>query len=433
MKKIAFILLIIIIAIVTFNTDETNKQPKNIIMVVGDGMGPAYTTAYRYFKDNPDTAEIESTIFDRLLMGRASTYPAPVSGLVTDSAASGTALATGHKTYNKAIGVDVDGKPLQSVLEYAKSIGKSTGLVVTSQINHATPASYVAHASSRKMYDEIANQYLDEKVSGQHKVDIMMGGGLKYFKRDDRDLVQEFQNSGYQFINKYKQLDQIDNDKVLGLFAPVGLPWALDDEQYRLKNMTIAAIDRLDNNDDGFFMLIEGSQIDWGGHSNDIAASMAELDDLAVTINWLENYVKTHPDTLVVITADHSTGGFTLGANGDYAWHPEFIRQLKSSPENIAKTQISNQFDPEIINHELGFTLTKAEINSLNIAYNLGEKPLYKALKFVIDTRTNTGWTTGGHTAVDVPVFAFGANKHDFTGQLDNTDIAKNIFKLLGK
>lgn len=433
MKKIAFALLITVITIVVFNTSETEKHPKNIIMIVGDGMGPAYTTAYRYFKDNPDTPEIEPTIFDRLLVGRASTYPASVSGLVTDSAASGTALATGHKTYNKAIGVDVGGKPLQSVMEYAKSIGKSTGLVVTSQINHATPASYVAHAINRKMYNTIANQYFDEKIDGQHKVDIMMGGGLKYFQRDDRDLTKEFQNDGYQFINNYEQLEQIDNDKVLGLFAPVGLPWALDDEQHRLKNMTVAAIDRLDNNDNGFFMLVEGSQVDWGGHANDIAASMAELDDLAMTIEWLESYVKTHPDTLVIITADHSTGGFTLGANGDYEWHPKFIRQLKSSPESIAKTQINSQFDPEVINNELGFTLTTDEISLLNNAYELGNKSLYKALKLVIDNRTNTGWTTGGHTAVDVPVFAFGVHKDAFVGQLDNTDIGNKIFELLGK
>ena len=438
MKKITFTLLITIIASFTINASETKKLPKNVIMIVGDGMGPAYTTAYRYFKDDPNTPNIESTIFDDILLGRASTYPAPVSGLVTDSAASGTALATGHKTYNKAIGVDVDGKPLQSVLEYAKSIGKSTGLVVTSQINHATPASYTAHAASRKMYDEIANQYFDSKINNQHKVDVMMGGGVKYFKREDRNLIEEFKASGYQVIDDYKQLSQINNDKVLGLFADVGLPWALDEQPHRLKNMAMAAIDRLDNNNNGFFMLIEGSQIDWGGHANDIASAMAELDDLAVTIKWLRNYVDKNPDTLVIITADHSTGGFTIGANGDYAWHPEFIRHLKSSPEEIAKKQIKNSFDPQVISNELGFTLTDSEIATLNTAFTsskelLDKKPLYNAIKKVIDIRTNTGWTTGEHTAVDVPVFAFGSNKHEFVGQIDNTDIAKKIFKLLGK
>jgi len=436
MKKTIYSILVLAIVATTYysiqRSSET-KTPKNIIMVVGDGMGPAYTAAFRYFKDNPQTKHIEKTIFDDILVGRASTYPAPISGVVTDSAASGTALASGHKSYNGAIGVDVVHKPLESVLEYAKSIGKSTGLVVTSQINHATPASYAAHVKSRKMYDAIADQYFDNKINNQHTVDVMLGGGVKYFKRDDRDLTQEFQAAGYQYLDNYSQLKEINNDQVLGLFAESGLPWALDDDENRLKNMTVAAIDRLDNNDNGFFMLIEGSQVDWGGHANDIAAAMKELDDLAITVEWLTTYVKNNPDTLVVITADHSTGGFTIGANGDYAWHPEFIRQLTASPESIAKTQIANGFSVDTINQQLGFKLNTKEVAALTLAHSEGAKNLNKAIKTVIDARTNTGWTTGGHTAVDVPVFAFGAQSHMFKGQIDNTDIAKNIFKLLGK
>jgi len=410
------------------------KSPKNIIMVVGDGMGPAYTAAYRYFKDNPNTPAIEATVFDDILVGRSSTYPARVSGFITDSAASGTALATGFKSYNGAIGVDVNEKPQQSVLEFAKSIGKSTGLVVTSQINHATPASYAAHAQKRKMYNIIADQYFDNKINGEHTVDVMLGGGTKYFKRDDRDLVKAFQKDGYQYIDSYSQLATLKSDKVLGLFADKGLPWALDDsEPHRLKAMTMAAIDRLDNNKEGFFMLVEGSQVDWGGHANDIAAAMTELDDLAVTIEWLKTYVKNNPDTLVVITADHSTGGFTIGANGDYVWKPEFIKNLKSSPEAIAKVQITQDIDVKAINKQLGFDLTSDEITTLTAAHKEGGRPLTKAIKKVIDIRTNTGWTTSGHTGVDVPVFAFGSHKDAFRGQIDNTDIAKNIFKLLGK
>ena len=116
---------------------KSENSPKNIIMIVGDGMGPAYTTAYRYFNDNPETKIIEETVFDRLLVGMASTYPARVSGYVTDSAAAATALATGVKSYNGAIGLDVDKNPVETVLERAKKQGKKTGVVVTSQVNHA--------------------------------------------------------------------------------------------------------------------------------------------------------------------------------------------------------------------------------------------------------------------------------------------------------
>jgi len=408
--------------------------PKNIIMVIGDGMGPAYTTAYRLYKDNPSTTAIESTVFDDILVGRSSTAPARVSGYVTDSAASATALASGHKSYNGAIGVDTNKMPVQSVLEYAKSIGKATGLVVTSQINHATPASYAAHVEQRSQYDDIADQYFDRKINDRHVVDVMLGGGWKYFIRPERDLTKEFQKDGYQYINDYAQLNSINSDQVLGLFADKGLPWALDDKQpHRLKQMTMAAVDRLDNNEQGFFMLVEGSQIDWAGHSNDIAAAMAEMDDLAHALQWLKSYVVSHPDTLVIVTADHSTGGFTIAANGEYKWTPDVLSNLKSSPQAIAKQQKKDGFDHKKISELLGLNLTKRESDTLEQAHAAGKKSLQNALKKLLDTRSNTGWTTGGHTGVDVPVFAFGSGSEKFSGQQDNTDIAKRIFTLLGK
>lgn len=419
---------------VTATAIRAQTTPQNIIMIVGDGMGPAYTSAYRYFSDNPATPQIEQTVFDRLLVGRTTTYPAPVSGYITDSAAAATALATGHKTYNGAIGVDANKKPVQSVLEYAKSIGKSTGLVVTSQINHATPASYASHVESRKMYNEIADQYFDRRINGKFIVDVMLGGGWHYFIRANRDLTKEFSSANYQYIDNYHQLSQINNDRVLGLFADKGLPWALDDKQpQRLKIMTMAAIDRLDNNDQGFFLLIEASQIDWAGHSNDIAAAMAEMADLSSTVTWLESYVAQHPNTLVVMTADHSTGGFTIGANDKYEWAPQFIKNLTASPRAIAKAQANTDFDSDKISQQLGFVLTTDEITALRQAHGDNNQALYVALKHLIDIRTNTGWTTGGHTGVDVPVFAFGAAKDQFKGQIDLTDIAHTMFKLLGK
>lgn len=441
MKKLIPTLLFTATASFFVQAHGEHKSPKNIIMVVGDGMGPAYTSAYRYFKDNPSTPEIEKTVFDDILVGRSSTYPAKVSGVVTDSAASATALATGHKSYNGAIGVDVNKKPQQTVLEYAKSIGKSTGLVVTSQINHATPASYAAHAEQRKMYNEIADQFFDNRVGNKHTVDVMLGGGVSYFAREDRDLTKEFKQAGYQYIDQYSQLSSVTSDKLLGLFADVGLPWALDDKQEsRLKTMTEVALDRLDNNDKGFFLLVEGSQIDWAGHSNDVASAMAELDDLAVTIQYLKDYVEKNPDTLVIITADHSTGGFTIGANGEYAWRPEVLQGLTASPEAMAKAQTGKTLDITKLNNSLGFILADNEVATLTSVFNQDykktsnkSKALYKALKKVIDLRSNTGWTTGGHTGVDVPVFAFGKNKYAFKGQTDNTDIAKKIFAMLGK
>lgn len=423
------------------------QKPKNIIMVVGDGMGPAYTSAYRYFHDNRATPEMEDTVFDRLLVGMASTYPARISGYVTDSAAGATALSTGVKSYtgettlsngskryNGAVAVDTDKKPLLTVLEWAKQQGLKTGIAVTSQINHATPASYAAHNEKRYNYEQIADSYFDHKTAGKFTLDVMLGGGWKYFIRPDRNLVEEFKQAGYQYIDKMDALANLEIGRpVLGLFADKGLPWALDSNKHqRLPALAQTAVKHLEN-DKGYFLLVEASQVDWAGHDNDVASAMAEMHDLALTVNWLENYANTHPDTLVVLTADHSTGGFTLGAKHDYRWDPQWLENLKVSPQNIAEQLMVSDNKIPLANELLGFELNQEE-QTLIAAIDTNDKAVaYQTVKTLLDIRTNSGWTTQGHTGVDVPVFAIGPGSELFHGMLDNTQIAKNIFALLGK
>lgn len=180
--------------------------PKNIIMVVADGMGPAFTTAYRNYADDPATPEVESVVLDDILIGNSSTYPAKVSGYVTDSAAAATALASGIKSYNGAIGVDDKKLPVESVLQLAKQQGMRTGVAVTSQINHATPAAYIAHNESRKNYNAIADSYFDDRIDGKFVADVMLGGGTSYFERKDRDLVAQFIDADYQYVDSYNKL-----------------------------------------------------------------------------------------------------------------------------------------------------------------------------------------------------------------------------------
>jgi alkaline phosphatase len=408
------------------------KTPKNIIMVVGDGMGPSYTTAYRIFADDPSTPEVEQTVFDRLLVGMASTHPDMDTGYVTDSAAGATALSSGVKTYNGAIGVDVNKKSVQTVLELAKILGRKTGVAVTSQINHATPASFGAHNESRHNYNEIADSYFDEKTDGQFILDVMLGGGWKYFIRDDRNLVEEFKAAGYQYVDKLIQLDTVKTGTpLLGLFADSGMPWALDStNRLRLPILAKAAIRQLEN-DRGYFLLIEASQIDWAGHGNDIGSAMAEMHDLAVTLEWLEQYLIKNPDTLMVATADHSTGGLSIGANGDYSWTPNLLKNLKASPTQLGKQLITSKNRGALATDLLGFELTKEEIASLSAIESDEYRTYQSAISKILDNRTNTGWTTSGHTGVDVQIFAKGIGSERFRGHLDNTQIAQTIFELL--
>ncbi|WP_371372848.1 alkaline phosphatase [Thalassotalea aquiviva] len=412
------------------------QTPKNIIMVVADGMGPAYTTAYRYFKDDPNTEIVEQTVFDRHYVGSSSTFPHHDSGYVTDSAASATALAAGIKSYNGAIGVDANKQPVDSVLKMAKQQGMKTGVVVTSQINHATPASYLAHNESRRNYNDIADSYIDDGIMA----DVYLGGGWQYFIRNDRNLIEEFEQSGFRYINSYEQLNfTTQSNKLIGLFADKGLPPALDDSNpHRLREMTKVALKHLEG-PQGFFILIEASQVDWAGHSNDIASAMAEMDDLAKTMELLEHYSASNPDTLVVLTADHSTGGLTIAANGKYHWQPQDLTHFTMSNYNIAK--VLSELDITLTNVDamLPFKLSQSQLQTLQDIKKASKnktktditEALYGALNQIVDTHTNTGWTTSGHTAIDVPVFALGVGKERFYGHQDNTDIAKKIFSLL--
>lgn len=417
------------------------EAPKNIIYMIGDGMGPAYTTGYRYFKDDKSTKYVERTIFDELFVGLASTSPDDDT-VVTDSAAGATALSTATKSYNGAIAVDTAKKPLTTMLQIAKSKGLTTALVATSQINHATPASFAAHNESRRNYDEIANDYVDVKVDGKLAVDLMLGGGTKYFIRDDRNLVSEFKQAGYQYVDDFDKLESIKSLPALGLFSDVAFAYAIDQNPTRLADMAKKTLSLLDNNKrDGFFVMLEGSQIDWCGHANDIACAMAEMDDFANAIKHAKQYVDQNPDTLLVVTADHSTGGLTLGANGHYSWHTDVIKGVNASITKIAKALMKSDHLLTTWSDKTGIKLDKSQSEQLAMltASAKSEKDdehkekeaLVKHVRQLISDASNTGWTTGGHTAIDVPILAYGKGADAFKGHLDNTEIANQLINYI--
>ena len=296
------------------------QKIKNIIFLIGDGMGTAYTSAYRYMKDDPSTKIMEKTVFDPYLVGAQMTYPDDDTQNVTDSASAATAMSAGVKTYNAAIAVDNDHTEVKTVLEQAKENGKSTGLVATSEITHATPAAFGAHDISRKNMDAIADDYYDELINGEHKVDVLLGGGKSNFVRDDRDLTREFEQAGFSYVTDRSALLKDTNKQILGLFADGGMDKLIDrtSETPSLAEMTTTAIDRLSSNENGFFLMVEGSQIDWAGHDNDIVGAMSEMEDFAAAFEAAIDFAKEDGETLVVATADHSTGGLTLGKDGEY-------------------------------------------------------------------------------------------------------------------
>ncbi|KIY22662.1 alkaline phosphatase [Mesobacillus subterraneus] len=430
----------------TFNAqakddEEKNRaEIKNVIFLVGDGMGVTYTSAYRYLKDNPKTPEAERTELDKYLVGNQMTYPEDPNQNVTDSASAATAMSAGIKTYNNAIAVDNDGTEVKTVLEAAKENGKATGLVATSEITHATPASFGAHDESRKNMNAIADDYYDELVNGDHKIDVMLGGGLSNFVRNDRNLVEEFQKDGFSYVDNKEDMLKDTNDQVLGLFAKGGMDKMIDrkEETPSLEEMTNSAIKRLNKDKDGFFLMVEGSQIDWAGHDNDIVAAMSEMEDFEKAYKAAIEFAKKDKHTLVVATADHSTGGYSIGANGIYNWFGAPIKAAERTPDFMA-AEIAKGADVEAtLKKYIDFPsvglpeLTTEEIESVKAAATTNKAVgIDNAIEKIFDKRSNTGWTTGGHTGEDVPVYAFGPGKELFYGQIDNTDNAKNIFDIL--
>jgi alkaline phosphatase len=348
-------------------TDPPPAVAQNIILLIGDGMGPAHRTAARYLAVGP----AGTLAMDQLsISGYARTHSA--NDLITDSAAAATALASGVKTYNGAIGVAADGTPVQTILERAQLLGKSTGLVTTTQVAHATPAAFAAHVASRNMMTEIAGQMLD------HEVDVILGGGEDEWlpdyetgcysqtgeRTDGVNLIDAAVAAGYTYVCTAVDFDAVDpaaTSRLLGLFADEGMqrPYAPT-----LADMTAKVIDILSRDADGFFLVVEGGQIDWASHGNDASNALGDTVAFDAAVAAARQYADSDPRTLVIVTADHETGGLTVeGPNG-----------------------------------ASDFTTPQGQ-------------------SFGID------WTSGGHTSVEVPVLAAGPHAGGLTGTYENTHI----------
>ncbi len=422
---------------------QHEQSPKNIILLIGDGMGPAHIKAYRHFMDNPNTPEIEALFLDNYLIGTVATDPDQDSHfsatkpaslfVITDSASSANAYSTGNKTTNGFLGLSPKKESQLTALELAKQKGKKTGLVATSQITHATPAAFIAHVDSRKKYSEIADSFVDNQWQGQPVIDVFLGGGVRDFKRTDRDLTAELKQFGFEVITSKSELENTGS-KVAGLFADVAFPSVLEREKHHpsLVEMTNAAINKLNNNN-GFFLMVEGSQIDWASHDNDLVGMLNEMKEFEAAVKAAIDFAQKDGNTLVLITADHETGGLSVGAQysekATYYYNLRAVSSLKRSlnfyANEIAKSKNIEQFldDAQIV-------LTDKQF----IDWQALEKEPNKIRDWLIkliNKQTNTGWTTTGHTGVDVNLYGFGPGSSKLIGHHDNTEIGKYLLNVL--
>ncbi len=330
---------------------------KNIIFLIGDGMGLTQISAGMYLNGNKTALEKFPVI------GIHKSHSE--NNLVTDSAAGATAFASGVKTVNGAIGMDHLGQNYETILEEAERKGLATGLLTTSTIVHATPAAFISHVRSRRLYEEIAADFMNTEV------DLMIGGGKAYFTRreDGQDLYEQLRDRNYYVADYFDtEIEDIDiqGGENLAYFTSDKDPLSKDQGRDYLLPATELALDFLeDRSGKGFFIMIEGAQIDWGGHANNIDYVVDEFHEFDKVVDMCIEFAKKNGETLVVVTADHETGGLAI------------------NPES---------------------TMRKLE----------------------------TAFTTGGHTATMIPVFAYGPGADRFAGIYDNTKIYTKMRQAFG-
>ena len=322
MKKTIICAVLLLFELHPLNAQE--HRPLNIIMMIGDGMGVAQVTAGRTKKGR---LELEKFRHVGLLLTNA--YG---PDYIEDSAAGATALSTGVATRNGMIGMGPDSLALETVLERAQKLGKKTGIVVSCSITHATPASYVAHVPSRSMHLEIALQIANAES------DLYLGSGWGWFlpkelggrRTDGRDLLAAMRKRGYTVVlsdSAFRASKPSKNSKIIGLFAEDHVGTA----QIRkpgLAELTSHALATL-SGESGFFLLVEGSQIDWAGHDNKSDQIMEEMADFDDAIGMVLNFAKKNPETLVIVTADHETGGYAIidGSSGEKTVRGGFVTE----------------------------------------------------------------------------------------------------------
>jgi alkaline phosphatase len=423
---------------------------RNVIMLIGDGMGNQQRRIAGIVEGNGDANH-------RLVMEKL-----PVAGiafnhsldhLVTDSAAAATALACGRKTLSGRLAMDEHGNRLRTILQVCRDMGKSTGLITTVTIAHATPAAFASHASTRNEYESIALQYLENRV------DVLMGGGIEDFlpaptagknnnpqetgkRKDGLHLINEFRNNGYRFVSNRNELLKVNpagTDKLLGLFSRGAMAYEVDRNQERephIAEMTKTALDILSKNPEGFFLMVEGGKIDWANHAHDVAGSVYDTIAFDKAVELSIEFAKKNPDTLVIVVDDHETGGMAITANT----RVRVIQNLKASSDRMSRLVKKDGSNvDEVFRKYAGITdLTDRErklvIDEANGRLKVEDEWGYGSsiIATIVSRRTGVLFSTGGHTGTPVVLGAYGAGSHRFGGFYDQTEIPLRIAELLG-
>lgn len=478
-----------------------NKNKKNIIMMVTDGTGPSSINMARSYNQYINNLNFDDILtLDKYLIGQSRTMSS--SSLITDSAAGATAFSCGLKSYNGAIGVDPMQRPCGTILEALKLKGYKTGMVVTTSLTDATPAAFSSHADFRSMQDLIANQQLGLNATLGEMVDLMIGGGRCFFlpqsdaagcRSDELNLVDFAKKQGWEVSVDRAGFDKLglglNKDvklPVLSLLAYYNIPYEIDRDEKVFPSLyeeTVTALNILsretEDSDEGFFLMVEGSRIDHAGHHNDPHAQVREVlaydKAFAEVIRFAQN---SDVETYIVSTSDHETGGLDVGRQigpdyPDYVWYPEVLKNAKHSGEylntkinrylslnkKIKRDELKSFIQKEILSEDLGIAdfeegevknilkmiveeESEAEAGSdgfVTIKEVTGASAVVEYLKNMVSVRARIGWSTHGHTGVDVNIYGY-CNRDEgmvrllkgLGGSRENTDIGRFLEQVTG-
>ncbi|KAI1359727.1 alkaline-phosphatase-like protein [Xylaria arbuscula] len=440
---------------------------RNLIFMVSDGMGPASLSLTRSFRQHTEGLEYGDTLtLDKHFWGTSRTRSS--SSLVTDSAAGATAFSCAHKSYNGAISMLPGYTPCGTVLEAAKKAGYTTGLVVTTDITDATPACFASHVNYRYQQDEIALQEIGQGPLDR-VVDLMLGGGRCHFlpntteggcRQDGVDVIELAQKKyGWNYIGDRPAFDDLWEGKaevplpMLGLFTPTDIPFELDrrnmnDKYPSLSEMAKTALRALEKatekSDKGFFLMIEGSRIDHAGHGNDPSAQVGEVLEYDRTFQAVLDFLdESKTEGVLVATSDHETGGLAVArqinaAYPQYLWYPQVLANATASSEHLAlrlwkHLSTSSSDDDESIEDLKKFINEDLVIPGLGISDATDEELMalilypelaQPAFAEMISVRAQIGWSTHGHSAVDVNIYSSGGpGTEALRGNVENTDV----------
>ncbi len=463
-RKAVIGIFVVVVFVMTFGAThsyaEASRQPKSIILLIGDGMG---INQIRSAAGYAEKVLGKTLVMDSIII-RGTTTTHSANAEVTDSAAAATALYSGHKVNNGAINVHPDGTEVSGIGHAAKEAGLSVGVLSTTRLTHATPAGVYSRSDHRDKENFIAEQVRE------FAPEVAMGGGLGNFiprekkgskRKDALDIVEEMTKKGYTFVRDKASLNEVNpasTDKLLGLFSGSHMAYELDRlndaklaTQPSLAEMTKVALAILGRNPKGFFVMIEGGRIDHACHTHDIKGSIYDTLAFDEAVKVALEYRQTHPDVLVLVTADHETGGLGLGRGTEYALDLEALKPIKHSTEYLHKRIKEQPDEIKDILKAAGFDL-KCEERMVLTENSLSAKPsctrklcrygkqldkyisswVQYALGSIESSRAKVGWTSFVHTAQPVITLAVGPGAEEFQGSFDNTDIPKKMAKLLG-